>query len=166
MKRPPPVVRQVFQWTDKDTIQLIKLLTQNLFFLQEMDQRLREWATNDCHRLRPISWARANPWHYSLYLLCLQIGVSSMAVLWEAPPSSGLKQMQIPTDKHWSLGALMEVRGMIEGPEGDRNPRGKLTESTNLDSWGSQRLNHQPKTICKLDLCLPHICSLVFMQVP
>jgi hypothetical protein len=36
----------------------------------------------------------------------------------------------------------------------------KDQESTNLDSWGSQSLNHQPKNIHRLDLApprLPHI---------
>ena len=47
------------------------------------------------------------------------------------------------------------VGGRIEGPEGDRNSTGRPTESTNLDPWGSQRLNHQPKNIHRLDLGLP-----------
>ena len=32
-------------------------------------------------------------------------------------------------------------------PEGDRNSTGRPTESTNLDPWGSQSLNHQPKNV-------------------
>jgi hypothetical protein len=45
------------------------------------------------------------------------------------------------------------IGGKIVGPKGDRNSIG--TESTNLDPWGSQSLNHQPKNIHGLDLGLP-----------
>ena len=58
----------------------------------------------------------------------------------------------------------------IIGPGGDRNSTGERTESTNLDPWGSQGWNHQPKNIHWLDLDLSthmkQICSLVFMWVP
>lgn len=40
----------------------------------------------------------------------------------------------------------------IEGPEGDRNSMERPTELTNLDPWGSQKLNHQLKSIHGLDL--------------
>jgi hypothetical protein len=55
------------------------------------------------------------------------------------------------------------------GPKGDKNSTGRQTESTNLDPWGSQSLNHQPKNIHRLDLGLPvhmqQMCSLTFMGV-
>jgi hypothetical protein len=35
------------------------------------------------------------------------------------------------------------IGGRIEGPEGNRNFTGRHTESTNLDPWDSQSLNHQ-----------------------
>jgi hypothetical protein len=35
----------------------------------------------------------------------------------------------------------------IEGPEGESNSTGRPTESTDLDPWSFQRLNHQPKSI-------------------
>ena len=45
----------------------------------------------------------------------------------------------------------------------------RQTESTNLDTWGSQSLTHQAKNIHGLDLGLPthmsQMCSLVFMWV-
>ena len=47
------------------------------------------------------------------------------------------------------------VGGRTEGPRGDKNSTGRPTESTNLDPWGSQRLNHQPKNIHELDLVFP-----------
>ena len=54
-------------------------------------------------------------------------------------------------------------------PSGDRNSTGRPTESTNLDSWGSQRMSHQPKNIHRLNLGLPvhmlQMCSLTFMWV-
>jgi hypothetical protein len=65
--------------------------------------------------------------------------------------------MQTPTPKQWielvdSYGRIGE---RITGPEGDRNSTGRPTESTNLDSWDSQSLNHEPKNIHRLDLSLP-----------
>ena len=59
------------------------------------------------------------------------------------------------------------IGGRIVGPEGDTNSTGIPTESTNLDPWGSQSLNHLPKNIHGLDLGFPthkqHICSVVFL---
>ena len=45
--------------------------------------------------------------------------------------------MRIPTYKHWAeIGNLFgRVRERIEGPQGDGNPTGRLTVSTNLDPW-------------------------------
>jgi hypothetical protein len=45
--------------------------------------------------------------------------------------------------------------GSIMGPKEDRKSTGKPTESTNMDPWGCQRLNHQPKNIHRLDLGFP-----------
>ena len=47
------------------------------------------------------------------------------------------KQMQIPTDKHWTevRDPYRRVRGRTEGPQGDGNPTGRPTVSTNLDPW-------------------------------
>jgi hypothetical protein len=39
------------------------------------------------------------------------------------------------------------IGGWIADPQGDRNSTGRPTESTNLDSWSCQILNHQPKNI-------------------
>jgi hypothetical protein len=47
------------------------------------------------------------------------------------------------------------VGGKIASSEGGRSYRGKPTESANLDLWGSQKLNHQSKSIHRLDLHLP-----------
>ena len=44
------------------------------------------------------------------------------------------------------------IGGRINSPEGDRNSTGRPTESTNLNPWGSQRLNHQPKSINVLEM--------------
>jgi hypothetical protein len=43
--------------------------------------------------------------------------------------------MQIPTTEHWMevIGPFGKVGEKIECPEGDRNPTGRFTKSTNLD---------------------------------
>jgi hypothetical protein len=45
--------------------------------------------------------------------------------------------MKIPTDKHCKeVGDTYgKVRGRIDGPQGDGNPTGRPTVSTNLDPW-------------------------------
>lgn len=53
----------------------------------------------------------------------------------------------------------MEELGKDYRPKGDRNTKVRTTESTNLDNWGSQRLNHQLNIIQELDLGPPHICN-------
>lgn len=52
--------------------------------------------------------------------------------------------MQTPIAKQWmELGdSYGRIGGRIAVPEGDGNSTGKPIESTNLDPWGSQRLNH------------------------
>ena len=54
-----PVARQELQWSNRDTHPLTKLSIQNLSCLQkmqawELEQRLREWLTNNQTNLRPI----------------------------------------------------------------------------------------------------------------
>jgi hypothetical protein len=65
------------------------------------------------------------------------------------------------------LGDSYERIGGIGGedPEGDRNSIGRQTESTNLDPWGSQSLNHQPKNTYGLDLGLPTFMYLLDLHV-
>jgi hypothetical protein len=45
--------------------------------------------------------------------------------------------MQVLTANHWTEieGPYERVRGRIEGAEGNGNPIGKTTVSTNLDPW-------------------------------
>ena len=61
------------------------------------------------------------------------------------------------THKQWmELGdSYGRIGGRIVGPKVDRNSAGRPAESTNLNAWGSQSLNHQPKNIYRLDLGLP-----------
>lgn len=75
----------------------------------------------------------------------------------EAPPTSSLREMQTPTANQWmELGnSYGRIEGRSTGPKGDRNSTGRPTESPNLDAWGSQRLNHQPRNMYQLDLGLP-----------
>jgi hypothetical protein len=80
---------------------------------------------------------------------------SSMAVLWEAPPSSKLRwgcRDPVPNSR-WSLGTLMEELGEgLQVPKGIGTPHKDQQESTNLDPWSSQRVNHQPDNIHGQDL--------------
>jgi hypothetical protein len=50
------------------------------------------------------------------------------------------------------------VGGRTEGPRGDKNSTGRPTESTNLDPWGSQRLNIHRMDLMSLSP-IPDICS-------
>ncbi|EDM03286.1 rCG62332, isoform CRA_a [Rattus norvegicus] len=54
--------------------------------------------------------------------------------------------MQTPTAKGWMVFGDSSGRtgGWIVSPEGPRNSTGRPAELINLDSWGSQSLNHQP----------------------
>ena len=62
-----------------------------------------------------------------------------------------------------------KVGGRIEEPSGDKNSIGGPTKSTTLNPWGSQSLNHQPKSIQEMNLgILTHMlqmCSLAFICV-
>jgi hypothetical protein len=59
-----------------------------------------------------------------------------------------------PTAKQWmELGdSYRRIGRRIAGFLGDRGFTGRPRESTDFDSWGSQRLNYQPKNIHRLDL--------------
>jgi hypothetical protein len=61
--------------------------------------------------------------------------------------------MRKPTAKQWlELGHSYGGFGKkIVGPKGDRDSTGRPTESTNLDPWGTQRLNQQLKSIHRLE---------------
>jgi hypothetical protein len=62
-----------------------------------------------------------------------------------------LRQIQTPTAKQCMK--LEDSYGRIRGRIS--SPTGRPTESTNLNSWGSQSLNHQPKNIHGLAIGLP-----------
>jgi hypothetical protein len=90
-------------------------------------------------------------------LLCLQTGACCHL---RAPPSSWLRQIQTPTAKQWMEleDSYERIGGRIIGSKGNRSSTGRPTESTNLDLWGFQSLNHQPKNMHGLDLgLLPHM---------
>jgi hypothetical protein len=61
------------------------------------------------------------------------------------------------------------IGGRIAGPKGDRNFTGRPTESTNLEPWGSQSLNHQRKDVYGLYLSIHshmyQMFNLLFMWV-
>ena len=93
--------------------------------------------------------------HQSLTLLmilcCACRQEPSITVLWEAPPSSWLKQMQRPTAKHWMEG--------LRDLEGKRTSQADQQSQLTWTLGGSQRLNHQLKYIHELDLVLPTPCT-------
>ena len=70
-------------------------------------------------------------------------------------------------DEAWGL--LWKNRIKVCGPQRDRNSTGRPTKTTNLDPWGSQNLNQQPKCINGLNSGIPshmqQMCSLTFMWV-
>ena len=104
--------------------------------------------------------------HQSLILLlmlcCVCRQKPNIAALWEALPSSWLRQIHIPLPKHGTeVGDLYAaVRRRIEVPEGDGKPTVRLAVSINLDPWSAQRLCHQPKKIHGLLWGPWHICNI------
>jgi hypothetical protein len=60
-------------------------------------------------------------------------------------PNSGWSFETLMEEQEEGLWALKGIGALQEDQQ----------ESTNLDPWESQRLNHQPKNIYRLDLGLP-----------
>jgi hypothetical protein len=58
----------------------------------------------------------------------------------ERPHPEADSNIQRPTDKQWMelRGSLGRIGGRISGHKVDRDSTGRPTDSTNLDSWGSQ----------------------------
>jgi hypothetical protein len=77
-------------------------------------------------------------------------------VFWLILLSSWVRQIQRPSAKPCTefRDSYGRIGGRIAGPREDRNSTGRPPESTNLDPWGSQSLNYQPKNIYGLDLGL------------
>ena len=170
-----PVVRKEPQWSDRDTKLPTKPSTPNVFCPQVMQvwgrgqRHWLEWPNNNqptwdqSHGKAPVTNTTND------ILSCLQTGAC-------CPLRSSTQQLtQTDTDTHsqtvdGAWGLLWKNRRKDCNSKGDRNSTGRPTESTNLDPWGFQRLNHQPKNIHRLDLGLPthmqQMCILVFMWVP
>jgi hypothetical protein len=115
LKRPPPVARQELQWSDRDTILPIKLSTPNLPCLQEMqaewmEQRLREWPTDNRPNLRPMGKHQFNTINGTL--LCFRTEAC-------CPPKGSTQQLtQTDTDTHsqtvaGAWGLLLKSRGKV-----------------------------------------------------
>jgi hypothetical protein len=91
-------------------------------------------------------------------LLCLQTGACCTL----KGPTQQLTLRDTDThcqtvDRAWEL-LWKNWRKDCKPPKGDRNTTGRPTESTNMDPWGSQSLNHQPAKEHKwagLDLGIP-----------
>ena len=79
-----------------------------------------------------------------------------------------LRQMQILTTKHWTEvgNPNGRVRGRIEGAEGDGNPIGRPTVSTNLDLWELSETEPPTKEHIQARLSPLHICNIFAAQSP
>ena len=91
-----------------------------------MEQRLREWPTNNWPNLRPIPWANTNPNAINDTVLCLQTGACY--------PLRGSTQQLTQTDADThsqtvdgAWGLLWKNRRKDCGPQGDRDSTGKPT---------------------------------------
>jgi hypothetical protein len=100
-----------------------------------MEQRVKEWLTNDWPILWPISWAGTNHLTLLMILCCACRQEPNLTALWETLPRRWLRQMDIPTDKHWT--EVGDLHGRVR--EGDDNLTGRPTVSTNLDLLGVHR---------------------------
>ena len=110
-KRPLPESRQEPQWSDRDTNPLTKLSTQNVSCLQEtqvqgMEQRWREWPTNNWPNLRPTPWAK----HKSVTLLMILCYACRHACYPQRlhPPAGSDRHRFSQPKSGWSLGTLMQ----------------------------------------------------------
>ncbi|EDL24446.1 mCG1048826 [Mus musculus] len=65
--------------------------------------------------------------------------------------------MQILTANHWT--EVRDPYGRLRRAEGDGNPIGRPTVSTNWTPGSSQRVNRQPKIINGLVRAIQHMCS-------
>jgi hypothetical protein len=130
LKKTLSVATQDPQWSDRGTNILTKISTQNLSCIQEMqaqekEQRPRGWPDQldqpDQLETHPIGKYQPLTLLMILCYACRQ----EYVVLWEATPSSWLRQIQMYTaTSGWSLGTLLE--GKDEGlwaPKGIRIPQ-------------------------------------------
>jgi hypothetical protein len=115
-----------------------------------MEQRLREWLSNNWPNLKSIPCALL----IILFYACRQD--PSTIVLWEVLPSIWLGWIQRLRAKHWIIPQYSYGRARrIRSPKGDRNPTGSPTETTNLDPWELSETD----SIHRLDWGLPHMCN-------
>jgi hypothetical protein len=108
-----------------------------------MEQRLREWPTNNWPNLRPIPWASSNPC-YNETLLYLQIG----AVLWAT--------LQLTETEAETQSKTLDFNGSfggrsIEGPEGVGTTQEDQRSQLIWTLGDFHRLNYQPKSIYRLE---------------
>jgi hypothetical protein len=71
------------------------------------------------------------------------------------PGADSDRYKQLHPNSRWSLGTLIKNRRKGFRAERNRNSIRRPSESTNLNPWGSQKLNHQPKNIYWLYPGLP-----------
>ena len=64
------------------------------------------------------------------------------------PAADGNRCKDPQSNARQTLGSLMEdLEEGLKNPKWERDSSKRPTESTDLALWGSQRLNHQPKSI-------------------
>jgi hypothetical protein len=148
LKRPPPVARQEPQWSNRNINPPTNFWPKIYLFSKKC--RDGGWSRdrgNDQAITGP-TWDPSHGQELSMMLCCACRQESSKPALWEAPPSSWLRQMQTPTAKQWvepgdSYG---RVGGRNEGLEGDRpqeDQQSQLTEPLGLSrDWTTNQRAH------------------------
>ena len=127
---------------------------------KKKEPSLKERLSRDFPTLGPILSKDGKPWHYSWCKKCFQAGVWYICHQ-RTSASTWQKQMQISTANHQTEPGAPNgrVREMTEGAEGDCNPIGRATISTDRTPQNYRELNHQPKSMHKSvhDSC--YVCS-------
>ena len=81
---------------------------------------------------------------------CRQVSIVAVSEKLHPAGDSDTDTHSLTVDRIWDFYGIIE--GRMAGPDWDRNATGRPTESTKLDPWGFQRLNHQSQCIHRLDL--------------
>jgi hypothetical protein len=99
----------------------------------------RAEPVNNRQNLRSIHGQAPIPDTVNATLLCLQ---TDACLLFSERLYQHLTQTDTETHKY----TVERIGGRITSQESNRNSTGKATVPTNLDPWGSLKLNHQPRT--------------------
>jgi hypothetical protein len=140
-------------------------LTQNCSYLKELQRQKwsRDWRKghSETAPLRdPFPPAGTKPWHYCW----CQEALADRSLVWPSPENfcqyltnTGADPHSQPSD--WARDPNERVKGRTEGAEGNSNPIGRTTISTNLTTHSSQGQNHQPKSTHGVTHGSSYLCS-------